>query len=104
MTRRDDGRAEPFAGCSPTPVADNGVMASSRIPVDVSKVSTEELLVGALREVALAENVIRRGQAACRYSWRIPPSKSAQPAGEDVGVKLPAAQFAAAVEAWFESQ
>jgi hypothetical protein len=26
-------------------------MASSRIPVDVSKLSTEELLVGALREV-----------------------------------------------------
>jgi hypothetical protein len=31
-------------------------------------------------------------------------SKSAQPAGGDVVVKLPAAQFAAAVEAWFESQ
>jgi hypothetical protein len=30
-------------------------------------------------------------------------SKNAQPAGEDV-LKLPVAQFAAAVEAWFESQ
>jgi hypothetical protein len=25
---------------------------------------------------ALAENVIRRGQATCRYSWRIPPKRA----------------------------